>query len=395
MPNPCDLVEQTLELSDDVALTVGTQTADPAFTLGAETAHKIKTVLSNGFTLNDEVDDRVSIQIVETFTLNDAVSVSGTLVTDVVEDLRLSSQVRCAIVTEHSDTFTLDDAVQAAVQSSTAEAFTLNDAVEISGTFDDEVADSLTLDDATRVQVRAEVSESFTLDDAVQIKSSIVNLVSDTFTLDDAVQVSSIISDEVEDRFTLDDAVAFARTTSSESAETIYFSDHAQGGGRGSAWRAHLEPFAMSRYTEYGFNSFAVIDGRLWGASADGLFLLSGTTDAGRNIDAEVAHDWTDRQPGRRGTVASDKLKRPRYVYLDHMGGDLAFVLNYVTTDGDEDEAEVSISARSEAQFVNTREKLGRGIRSRRMQPVIRNEGGSDFAIRAGRVVVDNLERSL
>ena len=40
-----------------------------------------------------------------------------------------------------------------------------------------------------------------------------------------------------------------------------------------------------SRYTGYGFNSFATIDGKHYGAKADGVYLLEGATDAGTDID--------------------------------------------------------------------------------------------------------------
>lgn len=40
----------------------------------------------------------------------------------------------------------------------------------------------------------------------------------------------------------------------------------------------------VSRYTGYGFNSFATINGKHYGAKADGIYLLEGATDAGQDI---------------------------------------------------------------------------------------------------------------
>lgn len=40
----------------------------------------------------------------------------------------------------------------------------------------------------------------------------------------------------------------------------------------------------VSRYTGYGFNSFATINGKHYSAKADGIYLLEGSTDAGQDI---------------------------------------------------------------------------------------------------------------
>jgi hypothetical protein len=52
---------------------------------------------------------------------------------------------------------------------------------------------------------------------------------------------------------------------------------------------------ATTRYDNYGFNSFAVINGTQFGMKADGIYLLDGATDGGRPITSGVAlgtHDF-------------------------------------------------------------------------------------------------------
>ena len=44
--------------------------------------------------------------------------------------------------------------------------------------------------------------------------------------------------------------------------------------------------FSISEYVNYGFNSFAEIDGQMFGANENGLYLLDGSDDAGTNIVA-------------------------------------------------------------------------------------------------------------
>ena len=61
------------------------------------------------------------------------------------------------------------------------------------------------------------------------------------------------------------------------------------------AWVVNTESSASTRYDNYGFNSFATVRGKQFGVRQDGLYLLSGTDDAGSPITSGVAlgmHDF-------------------------------------------------------------------------------------------------------
>lgn len=64
----------------------------------------------------------------------------------------------------------------------------------------------------------------------------------------------------------------------------------------------------VSRYTGYGFNSFAAIDGKHYGAKADGIYLLEGATDAGTDIDVGMVLGKLD--------FGTAKHKRVENVYV-------------------------------------------------------------------------------
>jgi hypothetical protein len=64
----------------------------------------------------------------------------------------------------------------------------------------------------------------------------------------------------------------------------------------------------VSRYTGYGFNSFATIDGKHYGAKADGIYLLEGATDAGTDIDVGMVLGKLD--------FGTAKHKRVENVYV-------------------------------------------------------------------------------
>lgn len=52
----------------------------------------------------------------------------------------------------------------------------------------------------------------------------------------------------------------------------------------GRVWVVNMDNFAASQYDNYGFNSFFHKDGEAYGVAADGIYRLSGKTDAGAEI---------------------------------------------------------------------------------------------------------------
>src|SRR5574337_1244667 len=60
----------------------------------------------------------------------------------------------------------------------------------------------------------------------------------------------------------------------------------ATGADEYTAWVMTTQTKAVRRYRDFPFNSFAVLDGELWGAAADGIYRMGGTTDAGAAIAA-------------------------------------------------------------------------------------------------------------
>ncbi|MFY9460474.1 MAG: hypothetical protein WAP57_12065 [Aquabacterium commune] len=65
--------------------------------------------------------------------------------------------------------------------------------------------------------------------------------------------------------------------------------------GEGEAWVVNTRSGASTRYDQYGFNSFATVNGKHYGARMDGVYLLSGADDAGAPITSGIAlgqHDF-------------------------------------------------------------------------------------------------------
>ncbi len=74
----------------------------------------------------------------------------------------------------------------------------------------------------------------------------------------------------------------------------------------------------VSRFTNYGFNSFAKIGGKYYGAKADGVYLLEGSSDVGQAIDVSVLTGRLDF-----GTAV---LKRIENLYVGVSSNDYIYV---------------------------------------------------------------------
>lgn len=130
----------------------------------------------------------------------------------------------------------------------------------------------------------------------------------------------------------------------------------------------NLRALGLSEYEGYNFNSLCVINGKSFGASSTGLYLLEGDDDEGVNVDAHVTFPLTDFE--------SDNEKRVRSVYY---GGTASkqMKLHVWGNEGDE---------RTRIFRANTTKSktvipVGRGAKGEYWQFKVSNLRGADFEI--------------
>ncbi|HFL2074917.1 hypothetical protein APA46_21370 [Pseudomonas aeruginosa] len=134
----------------------------------------------------------------------------------------------------------------------------------------------------------------------------------------------------------------------------------------GLAWTANVDSWAMSRYAPYTFSSLAVIDGKVYGIAADGVYALEGGSDA---VAGSITTGKLDLGQGA--------LVHPHTAYLEY---DLAAggqVTMDVTTTQSGAAATYSYPLESEpaAELTNGRFKFGRGLRGRHFAFTLRLTG--------------------
>lgn len=394
MANYTDNAVESAVLNDDVYLRVLSYSTSDSAVLNDDTTTRLTSVAIEIAVLNDAVFQRAPTLVFETAVLNDGVMILGSFRDNAVESATLNDASETVMRDNAIEVATLNDAVTLRVSSRTVDVAVLDDSAGGAQTLTTIVVEAAVLNDAARSVMVDKVSDAAVLNDAASESFAPRNLIVEVAILNDAATAFAFKVDFAEESAVLNDDTMQQLQGVDKVVEVAYLSDYARG-GEGSAWRAHLEPMAMSRYDNYPFTSLAVVAGKLLGTGPGGVYLLEGATDAGSSIAAEIEQDWTDRVVGEKGTEPDPNLKRPRYVYLNtRVAGVLAFVLGCVE-DGQEVEYDYSLPDTTASGFVNIRAPLGRGIRSRHIRPTIRNVAGADFEINDGRIVVDSLARSL
>lgn len=134
---------------------------------------------------------------------------------------------------------------------------------------------------------------------------------------------------------------------------------------------------AHGEYTNYAFNSLAVIGGVAYGCRSTGVFELAGDTDAGTDITASCLTGLTDfgdeRAPDR-----AQRLKRVDSVVT--LSRSRRALTVHVCAD-ERREYRYDQPGSTEEFMTPKRSKVGRGLEARSWQFGISNSDGCDFEI--------------
>ncbi|MDR0259514.1 MAG: hypothetical protein LBI76_06875, partial [Comamonas sp.] len=145
------------------------------------------------------------------------------------------------------------------------------------------------------------------------------------------------------------------------------------------------KPGGTSVYESYPFNSFARIGSKYYGASADGLYVLEGESDAGKEIEASFGFGQMD--------FGSPQVKILSYCYLGAAAGSMRLQIDSLLNGRP---ASYTYPARGHgASMREIRFDLGRGLRSAYATPTFYNSNGDAFDVDAVRFVVNESNRRI
>lgn len=177
------------------------------------------------------------------------------------------------------------------------------------------------------------------------------------------------------DSLSLQSAITSQMTMTNDVTETVSFVGSLGMGDPEAGfttWVVHPEIPAATTYNNFTFNSFATRGATMLAARADGIYELTGDTDADTDIAAVVRTGLME--------LGATLLKQVTRAYLGYTS-DGRLVLKTITTDGGEKterwyELEETAGAPREARI-----KFGKGVKARYWQFELRNADGADFHV--------------
>lgn len=132
----------------------------------------------------------------------------------------------------------------------------------------------------------------------------------------------------------------------------------------------HTESSALTQYTNYPFNSFAMFNGMYLAASAEGLFMIGGATDNGAIINAAARVGMTD--------FGTSFLKRVDRSYVGYRTDGNLVVRVY--TD-EVDRRDYLLAATGRMGLHGNHFRIGKGLLARYWQFEVMNQNGADFTL--------------
>lgn len=174
----------------------------------------------------------------------------------------------------------------------------------------------------------------------------------------DAINLTSVLSSKLLLSVTSNESI---RVSPTQALTALYSGTLIEGAqitagyvspsGNFTTWAMNARTAAVTEYSNYAFNSFGRLGNKYIGARADGLYELSGNTDAGASIIADIKSGFAQWSSTHLGSI--------RNAYLATKGGG-NFVLKIITGEG----LEVLYSLTAD-NMQSTKIHIGKGLRTR------------------------------
>lgn len=138
------------------------------------------------------------------------------------------------------------------------------------------------------------------------------------------------------------------------------------------AWVMNTETEALSQYTNFAFDSIAYVDGKLYGACMDGIYVLEGADDEGTDIEAEAVSGFSD--------LGEQHTKHAGSMYFGYTS-DGPVLVDVETYGSGHPKQSYELEDRPAESPRNNRVKLGKGLSSRHWRVTVKNKAGSHFEL--------------
>lgn len=188
-----------------------------------------------------------------------------------------------------------------------------------------------------------------------------------------ALLASAAVQQTVASSASARDATTSVAETSATLASVAAAMDDALYKNPGAvAWVLNTETTAISWYENFGFESVTQTPEKVLGAGRDGIYLMTGSSDAGDTIDARVVSGFYD--------FGQLEAKRVDALWFGYTSAGV-FAVDVETYGSGYGPQTYTLQQRDAAAPRNSRIVPGKGLRGRFWRFTLRNVAGADFTI--------------
>ena len=144
--------------------------------------------------------------------------------------------------------------------------------------------------------------------------------------------------------------------------------------------------FAVTEYSDFPFNSFCYFNGKYYGASPSGIFLLEGNDDNGTRIASQVIS-------GPQDMYARGFIRRLREAWLAYREGNGELMLWLIRGEKDHWEKLFETVSGKAGLLHERRAKIAHGIKDRFIAFGFKNVSGNDFDVESLRIIGEEIRQ--
>lgn len=347
----------TLRLLDSTWIIVKATNANEVLRL-TDSAQMILTVHhADQFTLSDSFGDNTILNAYDHFTLSDSVSEQRISTSYSIDQIKLGDAARLQFSGLIEDQIIFNDSVFSSTRSNTLDSFKLADTITGQRLVAAYGEDQFKLIDSANSVYAEQLTDSILLGDFTESKLYSKAYTIDSFVLGDEDLSSVQLASHAIDSIRLGDATQSKLTVRTDSTDYFSLYDQIKDSKEyGQAWTANTDTWAMSRYMPYAFDGLAVINDKLYGWNAKGVFLM--------DKPEHSIHGFI--QTGKLDF--GESLVHPTAAYLEYemSGHDKQLNIGVTTTQSGKTSTYTYVLPDEQAEHLtNGRVLFGRGLRGR------------------------------
>jgi hypothetical protein len=362
MSNYQDDVQETLTAAESVFMGLQSVTSELGHILDT-VIFVVMTLTAESAVISDALIDQRSNAIYETVSIADSVIGSLTTATLVADSSAVSDSILYSTGTLLTSALAISDSVISTVTSTSTDTANIADMILSTRQVTSLMIEPLVISDWAYKADATTTTENLYVADTITQQLVASNLVANNLTAFDTLTSSQSITSTLFDTVHVSDST----TTLLQAISVVTEIGEIDGtaiidGAYQQAWTANVANWAMTRYSPFVFTQLAVIDGKGYGITPDGVYALTGGAET---LNGSLVFGKLD--------LSGDELVHPVGSLLEYaMSNGNAYMDVTESQSGADVQYTYTLPAKTADKLTNNRFIFGRGLRGRHFQFTLR-----------------------